>query len=65
MITTCKACDQLEEVEKLLVKARVVLDDLYHHNSESLPNLLATSAFVNSAQESLKLSIEKALEKGI
>lgn len=65
MVTTCKACDQLEEVEKLLVKARVVLDDLYHHNSESLPNLLTTSAFVNSAQESLKLSIEKALEKGI
>lgn len=65
MVTTCKACDQLEEVEKLLVKARVVLDDLYHHNSESLPNLLTTSYFVNSAQESLKLSIEKALEKGI
>ena len=65
MVTTCKACDQLEEVEKLLVKARVVLDDLYHHNSGSLPNLLTTSAFVNSAQESLKLSIEKALEKGI
>ena len=65
MVTTCKACDQLEEVENLLVKARVVLDDLYHHNSKSLPGLLATSAFVNSAQESLKLSIEKALEKGI
>lgn len=65
MTTTCKACDQLEAVEKLLVKARVVLDDVHHHNAEALPNLLITSARVNSAQESLKLSIEEALEKGI
>lgn len=65
MVTTCKACDQLKEVEKLLVKSRVILDDLYHHNAEALPGLLLTSAQVNSAQESLKLSIEKALEKGI
>lgn len=65
MTNTCKAYNQLEEVEKLLVKAQIVIDDVYRHHLDELPNLAITSSRVNGAKESLKESIERAVEKGI